>query len=192
MSRRQARRSSIPRRGREGGFQGQPGDLRTDSISGFEWPENMMVRQCGGWRRRGPQHGTHDLCDPTDDCCPPKPGSVLVSVDATDAAASEDGSTGTFTITRTGSTSAALLVYFGWSGSATLGTDFTASATSPVTIPAGASSVTVTVTPVSDALTEGNETAILSLTPHPNLSYEIVLSAYQDTVTIADVIGEEN
>jgi hypothetical protein len=191
MSRRRTRAPWLSRKGRGGGFQGH-GELRTDAISGWTWPENMMVRQCGGWRRVGPERGTHDLCDPTDDCCPSKPGGTVLSVSATDDAASEDGSTGTFTITRTGSTEAALPVYFALGGTATLGTDYTASATSPVTIAAGQSSVTVTITPATDATTEGDETVILSIVPHPNLLYDILMSAYQDTVTITDAeeVGE--
>jgi hypothetical protein len=186
MSRRRARAGTPPRKGRAGGWQGW-GDLLRDAISGWTWPEELMVKQCGGYRRVGPQRGTHDLCDPTDDCCPAKPGATVVSVTATDDAASEDGGTGTFTISRTGSTESALLVYFAIGGTADLDTDYTASATSPVTIPAGSSSVTVTITPLEDAVTDVDETVILSIVPHPNLSYDILASAYQDTVTITDV-----
>ena len=149
-----------------------------------------MVRQCGGWRRAGHHRGTHDRCDPTDDCCPSKPGAVVVSITATDDAASEDGGTGTFTITRTGSTVDALPVYFGIGGTAQLGVDYTASASSLVTIPAGSSSVTVTITPLQDAVADVDETVILSIVPGPGLLYDILASAYQDTVTITDVAGE--
>lgn len=190
MSRRRARAPTIPRKYRRGGFQGW-GDLIRDSISGWTWPEELLTKQCGGYRRTGPQRGTHDLCDPTDDCCPSKPGGVVVSVVATDNQASEGGGTGTFTLSRTGSTAAALPVYFGLGGTATLDTDYTASTASPVTIPAGSSSVTVTITPIADAVTEGDETVILSIVPHPNLSYDILASAYQGTITIADG-GSEN
>jgi hypothetical protein len=50
----------------------------------------------------------------------------------------------------------------------------------------------VTITPTTDATTEGDETVILSIVPHPNLLYDILMSAYQDTVTITDAeeVGE--
>lgn len=187
MSRRRARAHPIQRHGRSGGWNGWACDVERDAISGWEWPTDLMVRQCGNWRRRGYHRGTQDRCDPIDDCCPGRPGGITLSVAATDDAASEDGSTGTFTITRTGSTADALLVYFTLGGTATLTTDYSASAESPVTIPAGASSVTVTITPTEDELTEGDETVILSVVPHPNLAYDILITAYQDTLTITDV-----
>jgi hypothetical protein len=83
---------------------------------------------------------------------------ATVSVVAIDASASEAGrDPGTFTFTRTGSTSAALLVQYGVGGSATSGADYAALSGS-VTIPAGAASATVTVTPVDDPDAEAPET----------------------------------
>ena len=87
----------------------------------------------------------------------------IVTVTATDATAAEGGSDfGTFTITRTGGTSAALQVNFSLSGNATAGSDY-ASIGSSVTIPAGAASQTVTISPVDDATVEGTETVTLTL-----------------------------
>lgn len=148
-----------------------------------------MVRQCGLWKRRGFHHGTHDRVDPIDDPCPMPSAAafVQVSVAATDSAAAESGDTGTFTITREGNTSKALDVYFGLTGTADIGVDYTASVSSPVTIPAGASSVTVTITPLQDAVSEGNETVILSLVPTTyGPIYDIDWSAHAATVTIED------
>lgn len=149
-----------------------------------------MVRQCGGWRRRGYHHGTHDRCDPTDECCPAKPSAVVVSVTATDDAADESGGTGTFTITRTGSLDLALPVYFGLGGTAVVGSDFVASAASPVTIPAGEASVAVTITPIADGSGEGEETVVLAVIPSIYGGYDVNLSAYQDSLTIADTVEE--
>ena len=51
--------------------------------------------------------------------------------------------------------------------------------------PAGQATTTVTVTPLSDALVEGDETVILTLTDGPN--YDLG-SPTQATVTIADTV----
>lgn len=88
-----------------------------------------------------------------------------VSVAATDATASEESpDTGTFVISRLGDTGSPVSVLFTLSGTATFGDDYTLSHTSPVTIPADQSSVTLTLTPVDDSVfSEGNETAILTI-----------------------------
>ncbi len=104
-----------------------------------------------------------------------------VSIAATDAAASETGpDTGTFTITRTGTTAAALTVNVTLGGTAVSG-DY-ASVTVPVVIAAGSATATRTVTPVDDTLGEPSETVIMTLTTG---SYTIG-SPSAATVTIAD------
>ena len=111
---------------------------------------------------------------------------VTVTIDATDDSAAEAGSaTGTFTVTRTGDTTAALTVNYTISGSATNGSDY-ASLSGSVVIAAGASSATVQVTPVDDAIDENNETVILTLAA--GTGYQIG-GANNDTVTIADNDG---
>jgi hypothetical protein len=110
-----------------------------------------------------------------------------VSLTATDAIASETGTdTGTIVVSRTGSTTAALTVTVAWSGTATPTTDFTTSpsVSTTVTIPAGAASTTITLTPVADAIVEGAETATLSLVPNPSYT----LGNSSDTVTINDAV----
>lgn len=105
-----------------------------------------------------------------------------VSITATDANAAEAGlATGTFTVTRTGSTAAALTVSLTASGTATAGADYTALPVT-VTIPAGADSATLTVTPIDDTTDEGSETVIATISA--NSSYTIGTAAA--TVTIAD------
>lgn len=107
---------------------------------------------------------------------------TTVSVAATDANAAEQGSDpGTFTITRSGDTSSALTVNYTMGGTATNGTDYS-TLSGTVVIPAGASSVTVTVTPVDDTLVEGTETATMTLTA--GTGYAIGNSSA--AVTIAD------
>ena len=89
----------------------------------------------------------------------------VVTVIATDASASETGpDPGTFTVSRSGSTASALTVYYALGGTAQNGADYQ---TLPglITIPAGASAATVTVTPIDDSQIEGDETVVLTLSP---------------------------
>ncbi len=86
-----------------------------------------------------------------------------VSVTATDAAATENADTGTFTLTRTGATTPALMVNFSISGSATNGTDYTTLG-STLVIPAGQSSATITINTINDSALESTETVVLTLT----------------------------
>lgn len=110
---------------------------------------------------------------------------VSVSLSVSDANASESGDPATFILTRSGnSSSVALTVSFGWSGSASPGSDYSAPAGS-IQIPQGASSVAVSVTPLPDALTEGSETVLLSL--HSGAAY-LLGSPSTGTVSIADVL----
>jgi N-acetylneuraminic acid mutarotase len=86
-----------------------------------------------------------------------------VTVAATDSTASETaGNTGKFTLTRTGSTATALEVRYAITGTATNGTDYTL-LDGDVVIPAGASSVTLTVSPTNDSLVEGTESVVLTV-----------------------------
>jgi hypothetical protein len=94
----------------------------------------------------------------------------VVTIVATDASATETPSdSGTFTITRTGPTTASLRVTFTATGTAQSGTDYVALG-NQITIPAGASSVTLTVVPVADGVSEGAEYVEVFLTPNAGLS----------------------
>ena len=109
----------------------------------------------------------------------------VVSIVATDANAAEAGlDPGVFTVSRTGPTTNALVVSLTRTGTAVSGTDFGAIATPlSLTIPAGSSSATVTVTPINDSTNEGNETVIETVSS--NAAY-VVGSPSTATVTIAD------
>jgi hypothetical protein len=107
----------------------------------------------------------------------------VVSINANDANAAEAGSdTGAFTVSRSGSTAGALTVNYAVGGNATNGTDYQSIAAS-VTIANGQSSATVTITPVDDALSEGSESVVLTLSA--NAAYSIGTPGAA-TVTIAD------
>src|SRR5213082_1247742 len=113
----------------------------------------------------------------------PPPPMPSVSVVATDADASEQGrDPGEFTFTRTGDASLDLTVNYTLGGTAQNGTDYQQPGTS-VTIPAGATSATVTVTPIDDAEAEGDETVVLTLTA--DAAYDVG-SPNSATITIHD------
>ena len=104
---------------------------------------------------------------------------LTLEVDATTIA--EDGGAVTVTVTTgTGSTfDSAQAITLVLGGTATQGADYTVSATD-LTLPAGSSSVTVTVTGLDDGLFEGGETVLIS-----GLHDGAAFGAVQ-TVTIAD------
>lgn len=107
--------------------------------------------------------------------------TVTVSASAPNAA--EQGNTpGRFTLTRTGSTTLALSVNYTLSGTALNGTDYLLLNGAAI-IPVGGTSADVVVTPIDDALPEGNETVILSLATSSTYTLGSPNSA---TVTIAD------
>ena len=93
----------------------------------------------------------------------PRPALPGVSLALVDSTASEPGSdSGSFRVTRTGTTNAPLRVDYALSGSALNGTDYN---TLPnyVVIPAGSSNTSIAVIPKDDVASEGNETVSLSL-----------------------------
>src|SRR6185503_3568350 len=90
-----------------------------------------------------------------------------VTITPTDDVAREAGaSSGVFTVSRVGSLAANLVVDYSVSGTAVMGDDYAALPGS-ITIPAGRTSALITVTPVDDALVEGDETITISLTSSP-------------------------
>ncbi len=105
------------------------------------------------------------------------PNAAIVSITASNAAASEAGlDPGMFTITRSGGAlNQALQVRYTIGGSA--GFPIT------VTIPANETSTTVTITPLADNLVETSETVVFTLTAHAAYTLGASDSA---TVTIAD------
>ncbi len=113
----------------------------------------------------------------------PPPPLPTVTIAATDSSASEAGpNSGTFTITRTGSTTSSLLVNLTVGGTASAGGDYTTIST-PVTIAAGSATKTVTVAPVDDSAVESAETVVLTVATSSGYTVGSPSSA---TVTIAD------
>lgn len=86
----------------------------------------------------------------------------VVTVTATDAG--EPSTRGVFTVTRSGSLSTPLTVYYAVGGTATRETDYYAEdLPGSVTIPAGSTFRTIVVRPKSDGLREDTETIVLAL-----------------------------
>jgi uncharacterized protein YjiK/phosphodiesterase/alkaline phosphatase D-like protein len=109
-----------------------------------------------------------------------------VNITATDASATEIGNdTGTFHITRSGSTVGPLTVSYTVATGAGQATsdDYTPTLLGSATIPSGQSFVDITITPVSDNLLEGVEAVILTL--GDSGSYDIGANKTA-IVTIAD------
>jgi Calx-beta domain-containing protein len=88
--------------------------------------------------------------------------STTVTISATDTNAVENGDPGEFTVTRTGSTAAALTVFYSVSGSAINGVDYT-SLSGSVVIQSSAPSATITVNPIDDSLLEVPESVTMTL-----------------------------
>jgi hypothetical protein len=112
----------------------------------------------------------------------PLPPTATLSIAATDPNAAEAGpNTGTFKVTRTGSTAGSVLVGYTISGSASNGNDYN-TLSGAVTISAGATSANITVTPKDDQTAESNENVTLTL--KPTAGYTVADAGA--TVTIAD------
>ncbi|MEI7928416.1 MAG: SdiA-regulated domain-containing protein, partial [Verrucomicrobiales bacterium] len=110
----------------------------------------------------------------------------IISIVATDANAAETGNDpGTFRISRSGSTTGSLTVNYTVAIGAgqAIAADYTPTLNGAAIIPSGQSYVDITITPVDDALVEGNES--LTLTLFDTGSYDVG-SPSSATVTIVD------
>ena len=121
--------------------------------------------------------------------------SETVTVTRT-ADAAEPSTAGTFTIKRDGDLTEALVVNYNLSGTATNGVDYT-TLSGTVTIPAGAASTRISVSPKADTLLEGDESVILTLTD--SISYDVgnpgaatltIRDAQKSTVTVVTTVDK--
>jgi len=115
-----------------------------------------------------------------------EPTVTLALAQSSDGIASEAGTVGHITITRTGSTAQSLTVVLKRSGNATAGKDYLTFSLS-VMIPAGQSSVVVNITPLTDRIAEATETVIVSLAPGKAKTPYLLGVDKSAIVTIADV-----
>jgi hypothetical protein len=113
-----------------------------------------------------------------------EPGTVpIVSIAASDFNASESSpNSGTFTVTRVGSTSQPLTITLNFSGTAKNTNDYAGLGRS-LTIPAGASSADIAVVPVDDSSAECSESVVATIVA--DASY-VIGSPSSATVTIDD------
>jgi len=110
----------------------------------------------------------------------------LVTLQATDASASEAGGGGAFTVSRAGNTNSALHVFYSISGTASNGVDYVALSNS-VFLAEGAKAATIQITPINDALFEGTERVELRLLPPPFYLFPYVIGSPSNAVVnIAD------
>lgn len=119
---------------------------------------------------------------------PPVP---VVTIVATDPIASIFGDTGTFTVYRTGpvsSLSNSLTVFYSIGGTASNGVDYVTLPNS-VTIPSGASSAQITVTPINDSALDANETVDLQLTQTPYGSPIITYLVGSPSNAVVTILG---
>jgi hypothetical protein len=90
-----------------------------------------------------------------------------VHIAATGATVAEAGpATNAFTVSRTDNPAASLTVHYTVSGAATPSSDYTALPGS-VTIPSGATTAAIILTPLNDTLVEENEPVVVTLQEHP-------------------------
>jgi hypothetical protein len=108
----------------------------------------------------------------------------VIQIAATDATSAEPGTDiGTFTVTRSVITNVSTTVNLTYNGTATSGFDYTA-LPATVTFAPGETTKTLTVTPLSDALVEGNETLVATVASRTGY---VIDPAYPSaTVTILD------
>ncbi len=104
---------------------------------------------------------TNGTPTPTPTPTPPPPIKVNVSVSPMEIS---EGESATYTVTASATLTRSITVGYAMSGTATNGTDYTLSGKpNQVRIPAGQSSATVILTSQLDQITEGTETAVMTL-----------------------------
>jgi len=94
----------------------------------------------------------------------------IVLIQASDAKAGEEGNAGQLIVTRIGDTTNPLTVNYSVAGDATNGVDYQA-LNGTITIPAGASLVTIPIVPIGDYQSENAEKIVVSL--NANSSYQV-------------------
>jgi hypothetical protein len=125
----------------------------------------------------GTQQKTVTITD--DDAAP------TVTLSSTASSIAELGGSTNVTVTLSAVSGLAVTINLATSGTATSGADYTLSATS-IVIPVGSNSGSVTITGITDALTEGNETAIIDISTVVNGTESTV---QQKTITIVDNVS---
>jgi Calx-beta domain/IPT/TIG domain len=108
-----------------------------------------------------------------------------VTLSSTALSIAELGGSTTITVTLSAVSGLATTINLATSGTATVGTDYTLSATS-IVIPAGSTTGSVTITAISDIIIEGNETAIIDISTVVN---GVESTVQQKIITIVDNVS---
>ncbi len=117
------------------------------------------------------------------------PDQPRVTIVATTPTATEAGlGAGVFTVTRTGTTDAELIVKYTVSGTATAGADYVA-LPGTVTIPVDSATATIVLTPIDDSTVELNETVVVSLKPDP--AYFVAVPGKATVTVVSDEIPSD-
>lgn len=127
-----------------------------------------------------PSGGRMVRITPTQTARPEMPSLSLTMLDATAAESGAD--TGSFRVTRTGSTTAPLTVSYAVGGNAVNGVDYNV-LSNYVVVPAGSSNANITVTPREDSAVEGTEIISLALFDTAGYSASITTNLF---VNLAD------
>ena len=121
--------------------------------------------------------------------CPAPPPPPSATVNASPATSTEAGPVnGVFHVARSGDTTHPLTVYFTVAGTATSGVDYVALPAN-VTIPGGAASADVVVTPIDDSEVESNETVVLTLTG--SVGYQVGSPAAATVTIVSDDVAPD-
>ncbi|HUE89433.1 MAG TPA: CARDB domain-containing protein [Vicinamibacterales bacterium] len=153
-------------------FDGSASYDTNGTIVSYEWREGSSSIATGATATVSLSVGLHTLTlEVTDNDGESDTDTVVVMVNpanqvtvtASTAQAAEAGPTnGVFTISRTGTTTAPLAVLYTVTGTAAASSDYVA-LSGAVTIEAGSSIATVTVTPIDDVISESDETVVLTI-----------------------------
>ena len=119
---------------------------------------------------------------------PPPPPAPVASFATGASTASENAGTRNILVNFSPAPASAITLRYGVGGTATAGSDFTIANSGSVSVSSGATSVTIPVAIVDDALDEDDETVVLTLTAATGYS---VGSPDRHTLTIADDDEEE-
>ena len=141
------------------------------TLVAYEWREGGMLLGSGALLDVPLSVGTHivtlevtdnDGLTATDTVTVAVQPASLVTLAVSVPQATEAGTAGVFTVSRTGETSGPLTVQYVVAGTATAGADYQPLA-GTVLFGAGAASATITVTPIDDELLESNESVVVTL-----------------------------
>ena len=117
----------------------------------------------------------------------------VVTITADGPLAFEGGTNGSLTVARSGDTNASLTVSLTITGTAASGTDYTNNPTpaTSITLAAGQAARTISIYPINDALTEGDEMVLVQI---GSGSYDIGAESYasvEDDPDRTNTVGDQ-